>query len=160
MSLAPSSNQVGADGSAATAYFAVSDDTSLPTGSGTALQIPDTGTTAVWLTSLTVHGLFPVTSGTHTFYLLAQEIDGIWAALDRTLTLVYLPTELGVSRDAVGEPAHDSSVLMTGPGTPITAADIAAERAETEAFNDARVAQELAEIEAKIEEIRAGMGNG
>lgn len=152
-------NQIAADGSAATAYFAVSDDTSLPPGSGTAIQIPDTGTGAVWLTGLTVHGLFTVGSGTHTFYFLAQEIDGTWAALDRALTLVYLPTELGVSRDAVGEPAQDPSVLMTGPGTPITAADIAAERAETEAFNEARVARELAEMEAKIAEIRASMGN-
>jgi len=152
-------SQVADNDATGTAQFAVSDDTSMPSGGGTSIRIPDTGAAGVWLAGLTVHGLFPVGSGTHTFYLLAEEDSGAWAVFDRTLTLVYLPTGLGVAKSAAGEPAQDPTVAMTGTGTPITEADIAAERAETEAFNEARVTRELAEMQAKIAEIQASMGN-
>ena len=143
------------------ASFAVSDTpSSMPSGGGTYVRIPNTGSYGVWLPSLTVHGLFTVaSSGTHTFYLLAKETFGAWAVYDRTLTLVYIPSNYGLLKNQTSAPTEDPDVPLVGAGTPVTDADIAAERAETEAANDARIARELAEMEARIQELRAELGN-
>jgi hypothetical protein len=54
-------------------------------------------------------------------------------------------------------PPSNSDELTAEMAVPITEADIAADRAETEAANDARIAAELAAMEARIAEIRQSM---
>ena len=61
-------------------------------GNGHSVRIPNTGSSGVWLTTVTVHGLFTVSSGNEIIYLLAEEEFGSWAVTDRRLSLVYLPS--------------------------------------------------------------------
>ena len=97
---------------------------------------------------------------THTFYFLAEETAGVWSVYDRNMTLVYIPSAYGTIAGTVAAPPSNPEGTAPEPGRALTEADIATERAESVAFNNARIERELAEMEAKIAEIRASMGNG
>lgn len=98
--------------------------------------------------------------GPHTFYFLADEVLGDWEVHDRNMTLVYIPSTYGGIASTVAAPPENPEQRTAEPGHALTEADIAAERAEAEAANGARIERELAEMEARIAEIRAHMGNG
>ena len=153
---------VHSGGIASSASFGVSSSsTAFPYAGAMAVRIPETEETGIWFTSLTVQGLFEVdvAGGAYTFHLLAEEAVGSWTIFDRNMTLVYLPTSYGLSANAGAAHPTDQERGAAMPGRALTDADIAAERAESEAFNNARIERELAEMEAKIAEIRASMGN-
>ena len=72
--------------------------------------------TGTMFVPVTVHGLFAVGPGMHSFSLLGLEFGGVVSTQNMQLTLLYVPTAYG-------------SVVSTlqGPG-PLTPADVAAER--------------------------------
>jgi len=143
--------------------FGVSDSsTEFPFAGEKWVNIPATAGGGIWFTNVTVQGLFEVdiAGGAYTFHLLADETAGSWTVFDRNMTLVYLPTTYGIFAGTPTTHPTDQESGAVMPGRALTEADIAAERSETEAFNNARIERELAEMEAKIAEIRASMGNG
>ena len=142
--------------------FGVSNSSSsYPLGGETYLRIPDNAPDGGWYPGLAVQWLFEVASaGTHTFYFIGDETVGDWQVFDRYMTLVYIPSAYGTIASAVAAPPSNPEETTVETGHALTEADIVAERAESEAFNNARIERELAEMEAKIAEIRASMGNG
>ena len=143
------------------ASFGVSNSSSsFPTGGAIYHRVPAGATEGVWMPGVSVQWLFPVSAGANTFYFLADLMGGTWRVYDRNLTLAYLPTAYGTVSRTVAAPPENPEQRTAEPGYVLTEADIAAERAESEAANDARIERELAEMEARIEEIRAHMGNG
>jgi hypothetical protein len=96
------------------------------------------------------NGLFEVAAaGTHTFYLLGQEISGTFSCYDVQLTLVFIPTAYGdINPTAAGVHAFERT-----DGAPITDDDIARERAEAAALHAARMERELEDIRARLADL-------
>jgi len=142
-------------GTYSNAFFGVSDNsTSFPDNQDFQHLIPITAVSGGYGSSVTVHGLFQVGSGSHTFYFLARESSGDHTVNDRQLTLVYLPTAYGTVTPtfAAGPSVPDDQVPRRGA---LTQAELAVERAESKAFNDARVARELDDMRTRIERLEA-----
>ncbi len=78
--------------------FGVSDQfDQLPINQDVGLRIPDTAPSANMTQPITVHGLFSVSAGFHTFYLLVDRFSGgSVLSFDTRLTLTYLPSAYGV----------------------------------------------------------------
>lgn len=97
-------------------------------------------------------GVWPVTAGAHTFYLLAQRIGAangiVWN--DPTLTLLYVPTSYGT---VTGNKAF--AATPDASGAPLTGAEIEAEKSQSIAADQARVQQELDAMKAQLAEIQA-----
>jgi hypothetical protein len=147
------------NGSASSCNFGVSDAaTSLPINQDVAFVIPPDAASGAYHVPATVHGLFSVGgAGTYTYYFLGYGILGFMYCFDSQLTLVYLPSAYGTvvpTLAGTGENAEDSG---TRPG--LTAADIASERARSEADNAARIERELAEMRARIETLEREAAN-
>jgi len=141
--------------------FGVSDNSSsMLLGGQMYIRIPDNAGSGLWYPGVTAQWMFEVDSvGTHTFYFLGDEVTGDWDVYDRNLTLVYIPSAYGSIASAVAAPPSNPEETTVEAGHALTEADIAVERAESEAFNNARIERELAEMRAEIAEIRANMGN-
>ncbi len=123
-------------------------------------RIPAGAATGTYHQCVTVQWLFEVsTPSSDAFYFVADEVAGDWSVTDRNLTLIYIPSAYGGVTSSVASAPSDPEVAMPRLGRPLTEADIAAEQAESRAANDARIEQELAELEARIGQIRASMGN-
>ncbi len=148
--------------SLSSAYFGLSDNnSSFPMGASIYHRIPDFAAAGTWHDGVSVTWLFDAPSaGAYTFYFLGQEIAGDWSVPRSHLTLMYFPSYYGLLAQTVHGAQEDPEETTADPGHTLTEADIAAERAESEAFNNARIERELAEMEAKIAEIRTSMGNG
>jgi hypothetical protein len=146
-------------GTVSTADFGVSaSSSSFPVNQEVALYFDDALATGTYIIPTTVHGLFTVSAGSNTFYFLAQENSGNYSVNDMQLTLVYLPTAYGtvVATKIEGESnIPDEQAPKVSSMSP---SDIEAEKAESEAFNAARIDKELAEIRAQIEALKAEMG--
>jgi hypothetical protein len=129
-----------------------------PTSQDLTLSLDADLPTGLYDFPVTVHGLFEVALGTHTFYFLGTETDGLGMAYDRSLTLVFLPTAYGTTEPPlVGDRPvgrDDAGTLRGG----LTDAEIAAEQAETEAFRIARLERELVEMRAEFEAMKEGIG--
>jgi hypothetical protein len=125
------------------------------------VQIPSTAGGGIWFTSLTVQGLFEVNTagGAYTFHLLGDEENGSWSVFDRNMTLLYVPTGYGLSAGAAAAPRTNQENTTAEPGHALTEADIAAERAESEAFNNARIESEFAAVKARIAELESRTDN-
>ncbi|MCI0596313.1 MAG: hypothetical protein L0Z48_07195 [candidate division Zixibacteria bacterium] len=100
---------------------------------------------------LTVHGLFSVSAGTHTFYFVGDEDAGGHIANDLQLSLLYFPTAYGTVTPTLAAGAQSSSNESGRLRTVLTTVDIAAEQAEAEKFNAERIARELAQVKADME---------
>jgi len=98
-----------------------------------------------------VQGVFSVSSGTSTFYLLGREDAGSWRATDLQLTLLYVRTAYGTVASPVANATGLGSekVATAGP----SAAAFEAERAEARAFGAARIGRELEEMRGRLEEL-------
>jgi hypothetical protein len=117
----------------------VSDNTSsFPTAQNLTIRMPASMPTAYYEHPVSMHGIFPVTAGSHTFYVLAQEaISNNWAHEDEVLTLMFFPTAYGTVDPMLAAAA-------SGVATPTR------EREESEAFHSARVERELAAMRARL----------
>jgi len=94
-----------------------------------------------------VNEVFAVGPGTHTFYLLAQEVSTVGFANDASLTLMYFTTGYGTVSKSGG--------VATKPGDEAkrdgrTAAEIAAEQAEHQREQLARIQQQLDAMRAAL----------
>jgi hypothetical protein len=141
-------------GISSTADFGVSDTSiSFPANQDVALQIPDSAASGHYSFPVTVHGLFEVSAGTHTFYFLAQEYSGDIAAYDLQLTLIYIPTAYGTVVSTLtgprGVPDADAPKM-----TSVMDADVVAERYESERLNRERIDRELNKLHKEIERLK------
>lgn len=132
------------------------------TGSGNddmTFQIPSGSATGTYDFATSAHAVFAVNAGTHTFHLNMFRAGGATAAtlFDGQMTLIYFPTTYGTVAPSFTGPEfadgnHDNS---RGPiRGPLTGSQIAAERAQSQADNMARVQAELAQMRADMEEMR------
>lgn len=150
------------NGTATNALFGVSDRPGvLPDTQDVGLVVPAPAPTGTYIFPVTVQGVFPVTAGSHTFYFLGDENSGAVTLNDMSLTCIYFPTSYGVT----------VSPLMMPPGVPVipdelapqarpmTAADLASERVESELWDHARLQAELLEMRAYVEEIQRRLDN-
>ena len=102
---------------------------------------------------MTVHGLFEVTAGSHTFYFLLNQIYGDWIVFNVQLTVLFIPTAYGtVEPIAAADGDPDQSEPRSGR---ITSTDLAAERAESGAANLARMEREMADMRSRLERLEA-----
>lgn len=143
------------NGSNSEARFGVSDVAgSLPANQDVGVFIPLGAATGIYTYAVTVHGLFSVTSGAHTFYLLADENFGDAHVYDAQLTLAYFPTAYGTvtpTLKPVVQNVPDHGTAATGHA--MTPAEIAAEQAEAEKFNTERMARELMEVKMRMQKL-------
>jgi len=139
--------------------FGVSDDdASLPVNQDVLVQLPATLPSSTYNVPVTVHGLFSVAAaGTFTYYLLGNLQSGYCQFNDMQLTLLYVPTSYGIVNPTLAGAAGGADESGSRPG--LTAAEIATERAQSLADNDARIERELAEMKRQIEELQREVGN-
>ena len=143
------------------AYFGLSDtDDSFPTGASVYHRIPANAGGGSWYPGVSVTWMFPTPSaGAYTFYFVGQQVIGDWRVPKSNMSLMYFPTYYGLLAKPLVGPEVDPEGDLPPGGPALTAADVAAEQAASRAANDARIEAELAEMEARIEELRASMGN-
>ena len=144
------------------AYFGLSDTgDSFPLGASVYHRVPANAGGGSWYPGVSVTWMFQTPSaGAYTFYFVGQQAAGDWVVQKSNMSLMYFPTYYGLLAEPLVGPEVDPEGDLPPGGPALTAADIAAERAESIAANDARIERELAEMEAKIAEIRASVGNG
>jgi hypothetical protein len=153
-------------GNSSFGWFGVSDVSgSFPSNQDVDVQIPSGAPSGLYSLPVTVHGLFSATAAgnPHTFYALGNESSGDdFDVADLQLTLVYLPTAYGTVSPT--DPLARGTSSDDGPGQigGLSEQEINAERAESVAFNNARIDRELAKMQAEIEALRDQLheGNG
>jgi hypothetical protein len=138
-------------GTNSVAEFGVSDAVGgLPANQDVMLQFSGSVPSGSYAWPVSVHGLFEVTTaGSHTFYLIASEVAGNISVGDIQLTTVYFPTAYGTVTPTVvtAGASDDASAPRTGGLTP---SELAAERAGSEAANNARIERELAAMRERL----------
>ena len=148
------------------ANFGVSDTSGVfPGNQDVAVQVPNTAPSGAYASAATVHGTFAVNSGNNTFYLIGNEYSGSAEVLDWQLSIIFIPTAYGTVQPTVlGGGGDDASAPRM---LPMTAADIAAEQAQSLADDRARrdaeaaaYAERFAALEARIRELEAQQGGG
>ncbi|HYW68980.1 MAG TPA: hypothetical protein VE960_05190 [bacterium] len=137
-------------------YIGVSDtESGFPANQDLRFEILSSTPTGWFNHPITCHGLFEVASaGTYTYYMLAEEISGSFAASEMQLTLMYLPTAYGEVTPTLQPDAPPASDERGANRGGLTQAELASERAEAEAFNLARIERELAELQAQVEAMK------
>jgi len=145
-----------ATGTTSDADLGVSDTNSgYPTNQGIAIALDPDIPSGNYDFPGSYHGLFEVAgAGTYTYYFLGREYAGSIQIWDAELSLIYFPTAYGVVDPAFAGDARGSRDEGQSLSTPLTDADIAAERTEAEAFNLARIERELAAIQAQVEAMK------
>jgi hypothetical protein len=145
-------------GTQSAANFGVSDTLGvLPDNQDVGLTLPDSLTTGDYKFPVTVHGLFEVpTSGTYTFYFLADQIDGVFWIYDMQLTLTYIPTAYGTVVSTLLAHANIPDEKAS-ERPPITRSDIEAGRRQSRAVNRERIERELERITGELEELKREM---
>jgi|GEM_PF-528968 len=156
------------NGSASFAQFGVSaSNSSLPSNQDVSILLPAELPTSGYNLPVTVHGMFSVSAGSNSFYLLAtgmlpgNSID----VYDMQLSIMYFPTAYGVVTPTLfrtGGGDDDQTARLVPSMSP---AEIRAERIESIAFEQnrraaesERYAQKLAELESRIRELEARRG--
>jgi hypothetical protein len=128
---------------------------SLPPSQTITFTLPSTVPDGTYYFPGSYDGLFEAGSaGVHTYYFVGREYAGDLAIFDAHLTLVYLPTAYGTVDPPLLREGGRARENEGQPGRGLTAAQIATERAEAEAFRLARIERELAEIQAQVEAMK------
>lgn len=131
--------------------FGVSDNVSaLPDNQGVTLQQSSGAATGIYYFPVTVHGLFSVTAGSNTFHLLGDEGGGDLRVREMQLSIIYIPTAYGTVSPTLAS-ARPAEQEDDASGSPMTAAEVEAQRLESEAFNASRIERELAEMRTRLE---------
>jgi len=147
----------GTIGTNITANFGVSDtNTALPSNQDVEIFIDGDLPAGSYDQPVTVHGLFSVSEGANTFYLLGDQnsTDGTFGAIDTQLTCIYFPTSYGAV-SPTERPAPGITDFDTAGAAPLNAAQLNAERNASISENNARIAGELAQMKARIAELEA-----
>ncbi len=152
-----------------TANFGVSDTPGVfPSNQDVALSRGSGTPTGDYNLPITVHGLFEVDAGVHTFYFLGQYLAGTWPGVsNRQLTLIYVPTQYGAVDSALAESsdldvATELAISRSNLGTAGTAADIShaisdEQREERRRFREALERRER-ELIRSLDEQRRRIG--
>lgn len=89
-------NLVHSNGTQTYGEFGISQtNNSFPSHQDMAMIIPSSAPTGTFHLSTTVSGIFTVTAGAQTFYLLGEENSGVVSANDKNLSLLFVPTNYG-----------------------------------------------------------------
>jgi hypothetical protein len=158
-------NFTHATGTISDYWFGVSDSsTAFPPTGNLGLEIDNAVPSGFFIFPVTGHGVFVVASGAHTFYLLAAKQSSTApsaSVFNAQLSLMFVPTAYGtvtgtvVNEDGRSGGQHDGEA-ESGPSSPgWTPAEIAAERAEALAFNQARLERELTEMRAEMARLQS-----
>jgi hypothetical protein len=136
-------------GTASDADFGVSNTAgSLPANQDVNLELSSAIPSGQYCFPVTVHGLFEVaSSGVYTFHLVAQEHSGFFEVYDIQFTELFIPTAYGTVAATMGAAIADD---RSPARAPLTTADLAVERNESEAFNRERIERELARMRDQI----------
>jgi hypothetical protein len=127
--------------------------------------IPSSSTSGLYDFSVASHAVFSVPSaGTYTYHVNMSRSANLTSSnlFDGQLTLMYFPTAYGTTDPSLtgpsmrGTPTGNTGMAIRGPQTP---AQIAAERAQSQGSNMARVQAEMAAMKAEMAELRAMMAN-
>ncbi len=135
--------------------FAVSDSNADMPSDSAGIFLENTLDAGRYYFPVTHQRVFSVSAGSHTFYFLGRAIHHLWWTFHADLTLIYLPTAYGTVAASASLPGGPDQNLSAPAPQPQTALDPAAERAESEAFNRARIERELTEMKAKLAELEA-----
>ncbi|MDD3642818.1 MAG: hypothetical protein PHQ19_05075 [Candidatus Krumholzibacteria bacterium] len=121
--------------------------------------LPSSLPTGTYDAPMSVHGLFQVAAaGSYTYYLLGEESTGDFRGYDFQLTLLYVPTSYGTVQPTLAG-AEREALDAVASGSPLGEAFVAAQRAESEAANAARIERELAAMRAELEAVKAQLEN-
>jgi hypothetical protein len=132
--------------------FDVSDSAEFPFAHHTHVYFPADMPSAWYEFPITTQVVFELDSpGSKTFYMLAEPTNSGATFYAPRLTLIYVPTPYGTVSTA--QSAGLGGSVQTRGG--MTAAEIAAERAEAEAYHRAQVDQELAAMRAELDAVKA-----
>ncbi len=107
---------------------------------------------------ITVHGLFPASAGSNTYYLMGEEINGEceWVVTNVQLSAIYVPTAYGSIYSPALAGASDSDGWQTSVvNEAATRGRMESDEAASLAANQARIDRELAEMRAEMERLRA-----
>ena len=129
----------------------------LPVAQDVRSQIASAAPTGVYDMPATAHGVFSVTAGSSTFYLLGRENSGGFCqALDKNLSIVFIPTAYGTVTPNVPSASDPvATAREPAPRATITKADVETQRAQSLADNQARLARELAVMQERLEALQA-----
>jgi hypothetical protein len=133
------------------------DPSSLPSTQNTWLLLPPAAATGPYHFPATVSGMFQVSSGANTFYLVASVVSGSSVIHERNLSLLFVPTAYGSYVAPL--PATSAGGEKQMGGRALTDGDIAATRAASEAANAERIQAELDEMKARLAKVEAAMKN-
>jgi len=118
----------------------------LPTSQDHATSIPATAPSGTYSYTVSVHGVFPISAGLSTLYLVANRSSGTWSVTNTQLTALYVATAYGsVSSNLTAE--TDAVLMLRAALTP---EEIAAEQTEAGTCEQQRIAAELVAIQARL----------
>ena len=136
--------------------FGVSDSAgTFPADQDIQFHVPAGLVAGTYDSSAAAHGLFAVGSaGTFTYFFNGRASGSPAIMFDINLTLLYVPTAYGATQsNFTGSFAPNTG--NTGPvGAPLTGNDIAAERANAVQFNQARMLNEMSEMQVRMDSMR------
>jgi hypothetical protein len=138
------------------ADFGVSDSGTIPPGASMSIQIAP-GYTDQMILPVTVHAFFEVAAGNNTFYFkgftLSENSHGGFSVQDRQMTVIFLPTAYGTVEPttATGTSGPPDTQITTGDA--LTEADLAAEKAASQADNLARIQREMDEMRERLRQL-------
>ena len=148
--------QVGhVNGTATAVDFGVSDNSStLPDNQDVLFLLPASAASGTYAAPTTCHGLFSVSAGANTFYMLGRKQSDAYSAyaFDKQLTAIFIPTSYGTIMPtlASGGPGDDGAPGDNG----MTASEIADARSRSIEADNARIQRELDEMRAELENLR------
>jgi len=118
----------------------------------------------------TIHGTFPVLSGSTTIYLNGSVFGAVFYPTslgDVDLTLVYVPTSYGdvgtggsIIEPLMAPGVDDEWINAATPRVYLGAAEMVAERESSIAANDERVLAELESMRRRVEALEQQVGQG
>jgi hypothetical protein len=139
--------------------------TALPVNQDLFMTVIDALPTGVYEKIVSPHGLFAVSAGANTFYLLGEKTNSTSddaTAYDSQLTLIYFATAYGtVTSTLLNTTATAASIDPAAPGESAsvvragrTELEIALEREESIAANQVRMQRELTEMRVRFDALQ------
>jgi len=124
-------------------YYGVSaTSTNAPANQYVQWSIPYAQPTGLYVTPVTVHGVFTATEGSNNYFLMGYEYEGDYSAVNIQLSAIYVPTSYGGVGAVAAGGGEEGSVVTSGK----SAADIGSEQADAVSADRERMKKELAQM--------------
>jgi hypothetical protein len=152
-------------GATTSAFFGVSDASGVfPASQDIVFEVPAGAPTGSYVHAGACHGVFSVGAGTHSFFVVGQErgAGGTADVADVTLTLIYLPTAYGTVTSTTLASAlrgHDDPAEQQFVAPGLSPQEIILERQEEDFDRQIRMQQEIAELKAEMDTLKAMLRN-